>query len=242
MDLNLIVENCGLRDNEKVIKQKLSRCKALGYRAVALSVILDFSNNPTTLPTIPLPPDVENLAPSQLKVYTRLTVKVTETIQLYKINKSKEASKFDLLALEPQNAKILQYITMGNADLDILTFNLSERLDYNLFKVGFNVLEERGVCIEINYGPAQLGSSLRRNIICNGQNMIEKTTKNIILSSGVSDVFRLRGPKDAKSLGVLFMMKSGTCHDAVFNNGSKAINLAKYRANPASSAIELVKT
>lgn len=161
--------------------------------------------------------------------------------QLYKLSKNKETAKYNLLALEPQNPKILQYISVGSADLDILTFDFSDRLDYSLFKINFKVLEGRGVCIEINYGPAQLGSSLRRNVICNGQNLTEKTAKNIILSSGINDSFRLRSPKDAKSLGVLFMLPSNRCHDAVHNNGQKAITLSKRRINPTSGAIELVK-
>lgn len=238
MDLNVIVENCGPRDSDQIIKQKLARCKVLGFEAVALSVTIEIKDEKFE---VPLPPDVEGLSSSQFKVYTRLTAKVSETIQIYKLNKSKETAKYDLLALEPQNAKILQYISSGSADLDILTFNLSQRMDYTLFKTAFRVLEERGVCIEINYGPAQLGSSLRRHTICNGQNLTEKTSKNIILSSGVNDIFRLRGPKDATSVGVLFLMAPNKCHEAVFKNGTKAINHAKHRANPASSAIELVQ-
>lgn len=239
MDLNVIIENCGPRDSSQVIKQKVVRCESLGFQTIALSVVIEIKTNS---PIVPLPPDIKDLTSGKLKVYTRLTAKVSETIQLYKLNKCKETAQYDLLALEPQNAKILQYISMGSAELDILTFNLSERLDYNLFKIGYKVLEDLGVCTEINYGPAQLGSSLRRNIICNGQNLTEKTVKNIILSSGIDDPFRLRSPKDAKSLGVLFLMPANKCHDAVFNNGTKAIKLAKHRVNPASSAIELIKS
>lgn len=238
MDLNVIVENNGTRDSDNIIKQKLTRCKILGFHTVALSVIINIKSNS---PIVPPPPDVKSLAPAQLKVLSRLTVKVEENMQIHKLKKCKESRKYDLLAFEPQNTNILQYIGQGQVELDILTFNLSDRLDYSLFKIGYKVLEDKGVCFEINYGPAQLGSSLRRNIICNGQNLTEKTTKNIILSSGVEDIFRLRGPKDAKSIGILFLLKANKIHDAVFNNGLKAISSAKHRANPASSVIELVR-
>lgn len=234
----MIVEEDGVRDSDSTLRQKLARCKLLGFETVALSVIIDVKNNS---PIVPPPPDLKTLLSDQMKVYTRLTVRVSDTIQLYKLNKCKETSKYNLIALEPQNSKLLQYICMGSADLDILTINLSERLD-NLSKVKFNILDERGVCTEINYGPAQSSSSLRRNIICNGQNLTEKSVKNLILSSGVSDSFRLRGPKDAKNLGVLFLLPIDKCHNAVFNNGSKALKLSQHRTNPASSAIELVKT
>lgn len=245
MDLNICIENCGVRDSDALINEKLDRCKQLGFHTIALSVCVDITSPKPKQQqqlNIPMPPDKSLYTTRNMKVYTRLTVKVQETIQLFKLSKSPEASKYDLLALEPQNAKILQYIATGSTELDILTFNLSERLDFSLFKVRFKILEERGVCIEINYGPAQLGSSLRRNIICNGQNLIEKTHKNVILSSGVEDIFRLRGPKDAVSLGVLFMIPPKRCYNTVYKNGKKALDLAKHRANPISSAIELIKS
>lgn len=239
MDLNVIIENFGQRDSDQVIKDKISRCRALGFKVIALSVVVEIKGSNFRIPE---PPNVKSLSSNQgpysLKVYSRLTLKVSDSKQLY--NLKKETPKYDLLALEPQNPGILTYISTGDADLDILTLDLSGRLDYSIFKTRFKVLEERGVCVEINYGPAQQGSSLRRNIVSNGQNLAEKTTKTVILSNGVSDVFRLRGPKDAQSIGTLFLMPVSKCHDAVYNNGKKAINLARARVNPTSRAIEEV--
>lgn len=239
MDLNVIIEDCGPRDSVQMMQQKLTRCKLLGYQTIALSVIIETGDANVT--QVPPPPNLDELNITQLKVYTRLTVKVNTDAQLHYLErKSKEASLYDLIALEPNNQKILNYIVTGSAKLDILTFNLSNRVDHNLTKVKFKLLEDRGVCIEINYGPAQLGSALRRNIICNGQNLVEKTRKTIILSSGISDIFRLRSPMDAKHLAVLFFLPANKTHDAVFNNGLKAINHAKRRVEPTSSAIERV--
>lgn len=240
MDLNVIIENCGPRDPDNVIQEKLSRCRALGFREVAMSVIVEVKN---AKPVIPAPPDLKlytsNNGPHSLKVYSRLTVKISEPKFLY--NLKKETSKYDLLALEPQNLKVLQYIGNGDAELDILTFNLADHLDYSIFKAKITELEKRGVCTEINYGPAQMGNSSRRNIICNGQNLFEKFPKNIILSNGISDTFRLRGPKDAQSIGTLFLMPVTKCHDAVFRTARGAIKLAKNRSNPTSRAIEEIE-
>lgn len=243
MDLNICIESDGIRDPDQVIKEKLNRCKQLGFHTIALSVYTDithFVEKSKQQLTVPAPPSNDLLVYSGLKIYTRLTVKVSETIQLYRLSKCSETSKYNLLSLEPQNNKMLQYITGGSADLDILTFNLSEKLDYNLFKTRFNLLQKRDICFEINYGPAQLGSSMRRNVICNGQNLVEKISKNLIISSGVQDIFRLRGPKDAESMGVLFMIPFKQCHETVYQNARKAIEVAKHRVNPISSAIELI--
>jgi ribonuclease P/MRP protein subunit RPP1 len=244
MDLNVCIESHGIRDPDDVIREKLKRCRQLGFNTVALSVYLDIthlSDKSKQQLSIPAPPDPNVIAHPGLRVYTRLTVKVSETIQLFKLHKCAETSKYNLLALEPQNNKLFQYLTTGSSDLDILTFNLSERLDYNLFKAKFKLLQKKDVCFEINYGPAQLGSTLRRNVICNGQNLVEKISKNLIISSGVQDIFRLRGPKDAESLGVLFMLPFKKCHETVFKNGQKALESAKHRINQISTAIELIE-
>lgn len=238
MDLNvLIVDIDGKRDSNQVVNDKLARCKELGFQTICLSVIVDAQNVPFDVP--PAPKRNELSIPFGLTVLFRLTVIVTDPMQVYKVNKCKERSKYDILAFQPQNYKILQHLSTGNTNFEILTFDLADRLDYNLFKISLQKLEQHGVCIEINYGQAQLSSSTRRNIISNGQSLTEKSTRNIILSSGVNDIFRLRGPKDAKYLGVLFLLSINKCHDAVFKNGLKAIDLAKHRSNPASSAIEL---
>lgn len=241
MDLNICIETRGVRDSDQIIREKLERCRELGFHTIALSVYIDITEKSKEQMAIPLPPAKDVITHSRLTIYTRLTVKVSETIQLYKLNKCPELSKYDLLSLEPNNNKILQYITAGSADLDILTFDLTDRLEFNLFKTKFKLLQTQGVCFEINYGPAQLGSSLRRNIICHGQNLVEKISKNLILSSGVQDIFRLRSPMDAQSLGVLFMIPYKKCHEAVYKNGKLAIETAKHRVNPTSSAIEVIK-
>lgn len=237
MDLNIIIENCGKRDSDVTIREKINRCRELGFHTIALSVVVDIRGKNFKIPSAP---NVETLGKYGLKIYTRLTAKTEQTLELFKLNKDKEASKYDLIALEPCNDKILQYIAGDNAQLDILTFDLSEKADYRLVKTHYEGLVRKGICIEINYGPAQLGSTLRRNIICAGQKLVEKCNKMMILSSGIDDTFRLRGPKDAECLGYLLMLPKNKCHDAVYKNGLSAIDQAKRRKNPSSSAIELV--
>lgn len=76
----------------------------------------------------------------------------------------------------------------ARADVDIVTFNLSERLDFNMLTASHRSQGERGVCLEIHFGPTLMGSSMRRNLICNGQNVYEKVSRNIISSSGTGDL------------------------------------------------------
>lgn len=235
MDLNIIIHRNGSGDQLSSINDKLARCKELGFHTIALSVYATFN-------TIPPAPKLDQLSiPDGLKVLTRLTAMVSSSDEVFKVSKSKEKSEYDLLAYEPQNTKILQHLASSSSSFEILTFNLCDRLDYNTFKVSLQKLKQQGVCIELNYATAQI-NSFRRNIIANGQCLTEKSSRNVILSNGIDDIFRLRGPKDAQFIGVLFLMSMNKCHDAVYNNGSNAINLAKHRGNPASSAIEHVKS
>lgn len=237
MDLNIIIENCGKRESDITILERVNRCRELGFHTIALSVIVDIRNKNFSIPE---PPNVAAYSEKGFKVYSRLTAKTDQNLELFKLNKDKQTAKYDLLALEPCSDKILHYISGGSTELDILTFDFSERTDFKLVKVNYDSLLKKGVCLEINYGPAQLGSSLRRNIICAGQKLVEKCCKMIILSSGIDDTFRLRGPKDAECVGYLLMLPRNKCHDAVYRNGFSAIRLAKCRKNPSSSAIELV--
>lgn len=238
MDLNIIIESCGKRHSDVTILERVNRCRELGFHTIALSVVVDIRTKNFTIPD---PPTVESFSEKGFKVYSRLTAQVDQNLELFKLNKDKQTAKYDLLALEPCSEKILHYIASGNTELDILSFDFSEKTDLKIVKTQFENLLRKGVCLEINYGPAQLGSSLRRNIICAGQKLVEKCNKMIILSSGIDDTFRLRGPQDAECVGFLFMLPRNKCHDAVHKNGLSAIRISKCRKNPVSSAIELVK-
>lgn len=235
MDLNIVIHKNSTGNTFSGINEKLARCKELGFHTVALSVY-------ATHDTIPPAPKLNELSiPNGLKVLTRLTAIVSSSDEVYKFSKSKLRLEYDLLAFEPQNTKILQHLASSSPNFEILTFNLTERLDYSIFKISLQKLKQQGVCVELNYASTQI-NSFRRNIIANAQGLTEKSSRNIILSNGIDDIFRLRGPKDAQFIGVLFLMSMNKCHDAVFNNGLNAINLAKHRGNQASSAIVHVKS
>lgn len=236
MDLNIIIEEDGQRDDARVINEKLSRCFHLGHNTISLAVVIDCHNN--TSCNVPEPPELDKLSvPSSLKVYTRLTIKIIDSLTLHKIKRQQNTSKYDLIAIEPVGEKMYRHVCSGSTEVDIVTFDMSQRLDYSIFKVGLRPILDRGTCVEINYGQGQLGPSSRRNLICNAQNLTEKVRKSIILSSGVKDTFRIRGPKDAKSIGSLFLLSSRDCHESVYKNAQRAIEHSKHRKNPTSSVI-----
>ena len=235
MDLNIIVEEDSNRDADRIIEDKIKKAFDLGFNTIAIAVRISHEQ----VANIPSPPTIPKEYQHNSNIYTRLTIAVNDPIQIYKINQSPESKRYDLLALEPLNKKMLSYLCGGPSDFDILTFSFEERVDFSLFKVSFKILETRGVCLEINYSKAQAGSTFRRNIICGGQNLTEKNNKNIILSSGTSDIFR--NPRVVVSLGPLFFLPSNLSHAAVHKAARRALRLSKMRKNQVNATIEMIE-
>ncbi len=59
-------------------------------------------------------------------------------------NQSESAKKYDLLAIEPINDKILSYLNNGHFDCDIITFNLTDKLNVNIRRANFSL-----VCLSV---------------------------------------------------------------------------------------------
>ena len=84
---------------------------------------------------IPEPPEIQ-LSTSEIRIITRLTVKVDDTLHTHYLvsqfigeknmnlivlqNKSSIAKKYDILSIEPLNEKMLNYIITGSFSVDIL--------------------------------------------------------------------------------------------------------------------------
>lgn len=177
---------------------------------------------------IPQPPNV----PSTLKeddkfeIYTRLTVKVEESLQVHKLNKSDVQHKYDLLACEiGNNEKALNSFCGGHLNCDILALELSNpKLCFILRTANLNLPREKGVLFEISYRDLLASQSIRINTIANARLLIEKCKgKNVLFSSGAKYKLDFRSPVDVANLGELFGLKENLSKEAVFWNGLRAI-------------------
>lgn len=133
---------------------------------------------------------------------------------------SESFKKYEILAVEPINDKMLSQFCSGQFDCDILTLHMNNRLNVdlkraNLSLVGINLPDiltpdvilhhiqpqKRGICFEINYNHALFNQTNRQNTISSAQLLVEKSRgKNILISSGARGTFGLRGPYDVSNL------------------------------------------
>lgn len=145
MDLNIVIELDKVRDSVGLIHQKIKRCLKLGLKGIALSVYVNGSQINDIPPPIRLDSNVLGLTSNRkFEFYSRLTVAISDGIQLHKLGHSQIVKQYDLLAIEPMNDKVFTQILTGNFDCDIITFNFNEKSPLNLRKANFSVPKSKG--------------------------------------------------------------------------------------------------
>jgi ribonuclease P/MRP protein subunit RPP1 len=103
------------------------------------------------------------------------------------------------------------------SDVDLISFDLSRRLDFHLKGATLALAIKRGVFFEITYSTALTGphcflpfsifncvhtdSTTRRHLISNAMNIIRATNgKNIIITSEAKKALDIRNPYDIAAL------------------------------------------
>lgn len=117
-------------------------------------------------------------------------------------------ASFSLLCLS------LSELKPGSIDIITIDLSVSPRLPFFLKRSTVNAAIANGVVFEICYskvvnkGDAAVGeeglSKARRNIISGARDILRVTNgKNVIFSSGATDILGLRGPNDVINLYVI---------------------------------------
>ncbi|XP_014251688.1 ribonuclease P protein subunit p30 [Cimex lectularius] len=181
--------------------------------------------------TIPEPKKLE--VPDRYKgkfmVLNRLTIKFSDTSQWYKVMKSKNIKRYHLLAAIPANGNALHHCC-STGDADIVTFEPESKPDWKISRKIYKMAVSRNVFFEINYGPAVLDSSCRRNTIqlCQSYHTHGKS-KNIIISSSLTNPFHIRSPYDIIHLSALFDLSEGEAKNAIIHNPKCVLQRAASR-------------
>ncbi|KAH9400737.1 Ribonuclease P protein subunit p30 [Tyrophagus putrescentiae] len=254
MDLNVIVYQEKEFASEKAITSKVMRAVNDGFKRIALSVVIHGKN----IANIPMPVSCAVLRSTvpDVQILHRLTVKIEETDQIFKISKSDRLKHYDLLAVEPANEHILSYLNNGHFDCDLITFTFtpsssssssssasdSSKLVTALKRANFSLPLSKGIGVEVNYADLLSSGSARRQAIACGQLLVDKTgAKNIILSSGSSSLLANgKSPRDVIYIGLLFGLTEFQSKMATFRNGVKVIKHAELRKNIVASSIEVL--
>ncbi|KAF5305701.1 hypothetical protein FQA39_LY09190 [Lamprigera yunnana] len=107
-------------------------------------------------------------------------------------------------------------------DIDIFTFNPSIKASYKIQRKLYMQLLEKNTYLELMYAPA-VEDSTKRKIIISTAHLYHSygKSRNIIISSAMTDKLLLRNPYDIINLGLLFGLSQGQAKDAVQNNGRK---------------------
>ncbi|KAH9497029.1 Ribonuclease P protein subunit p30 [Dermatophagoides farinae] len=236
MDLNLIIYNDGF-DLDKSIVKLIESCLKFDYKRIALAVQIIGGGKDVK---IPIPPTIKLRGDQKnIKIYTRLTVQIGDSNSLFHLSKNENLKHYDILAIEPMNEKILNYLNGGNFEFDILTFSSINSSIVNMIKkANFSLPISKGIGIEINYSNCLSSSSQRRQTIAFGQMLVDKTrSKNIILSSGTSIATNIRSPHDVIYIGLLFGLQENQSKRSLYKNTETVIKHSELRRNIITSII-----
>ncbi|RKP14090.1 RNase P subunit p30, partial [Piptocephalis cylindrospora] len=132
---------------------------------------------------------------------------------------------FDLIAIRPgDEASFIAACTMDQEAIDIISVDLSRRLNFHFKYSQVGQAVQRGIYFEICYGSAIHDAASRRQLISNAQGLVRASRgRNILISSGASHALSLRGPSDVMNLASLFNMSPNEARDALVTTPRRII-------------------
>lgn len=151
-----------------------------------------------------------------LCILKRITIILKEENQMVSINQRNEIlSKFDIIALEPSNEKLLLQ-SVQCTEIDLITFNLTQKLNFRLKWPIAKQAIANGIYFEISLRDLIKEKAQRRQFISNARKIVDGTRgKNIVLSTGSYEPMQLRGPHDIMNLSSLFGIESSKAKKAM---------------------------
>lgn len=164
-------------------------------------------NSPNEINPIPIENLLKELRVNfpKLRLFSRITLIVNDSSKIPSLNKLN--NYFDIIAIQPNNEKALQ-LTVMNLEIDLLTINLSNKLNFFLkFKTLHSAIE-KGIKFEINYSQLISGNEgyinnetnsnlIKKNFFNNVLQLIRGTRSNgLVISSGAQNPLQLRNIND----------------------------------------------
>ena len=179
-----------------------------------------------------------------IKQHKRITLVLNDTTHQFKLNVQNPALKaFDLIAVRPVNEKAFAS-ACKDAEVDLISLPLTERLPYNLKHTTLNLATSRGLFLELQYAPAIRDSTCRRNLISNLILLIRATrnTHHLVIASGAQHALELRPMHDVENLLVVMGVKrKDQVQKGIREHPRKALLHAHDRLHVCASAIVPLK-
>nr|CAI5864661.1 unnamed protein product [Callosobruchus analis] len=204
--------------NEDNLQKHLSALYNYGYRTIAINQLIDDGDTEPKKKkkkgearepqdVVPIPFDltkleqlVNKLEFDSFVILNRLTIQFANLETLHRITKSPNFKKFHIVAAAPTTPQALAH-TCSTLEADIFTFDPENKFTLRLNRKMYYQLVDRGYHFELQYAPAILHSTKRKNLIHAAHlfHMFGKS-RNIIISSGADRLDLLRGPYDIINL------------------------------------------
>ncbi|XP_014679285.1 PREDICTED: ribonuclease P protein subunit p30-like isoform X2 [Priapulus caudatus] len=206
-------------------KEKLLMAIKLGYEVVAINnyvenvLVKDDKGKSKKEPS--------KVKGASLKQLSRFTTVLSDPGQWRRMQED-DIQAYDLLAVQPTTEKLF-HMACTAIEIDIITFNIGDKLTYYLKPAPVSKAIERGVHFEIVYSEG-FHSSSRRTFIANALRIMHVTHgKNVIISSGAREAMDVRGPYDVANLGLLIGLQEPQSKDAISTNSRACVLHANTR-------------
>ena len=181
---------------------------------------------------------------SRVRQLTRLTLVVSQGTYIHQMINlgTKQAEKsteilnsYDLIAVRPVDNQSLYEQAFTQADADIISLDLSQRLNFYIQKTWVKLALARGVQIELVYGSGCLelqNQALRKVFLMNAMQFTKlcKGGRNVILASEAAQMLYMRSPTDVHLLAKLIgVTGQEACQATTGINCAKALQHAHHR-------------
>lgn len=170
----------------------------------------------------------------------RCTLNLSDPSQNHRL--SSLSAAYDILALRPTSEKSLQQACQS-LECDIISIDLTQRLDYHFKMKMLAQAVERGIKIEICYAPGLMSadSNARRNLISNATQLIRATrSRGLVISSEARRPAACRGPEDIMNLAAVWGLGQERGKEAMMKLARSVVVSAQMKRTSFRGVVDVV--
>ncbi|QDS68177.1 hypothetical protein FKW77_010470 [Venturia effusa] len=223
------------------LQRKISFLGDLGYNVLALSHMLSGKFPVDT--TCPIPATLPFAISPTIQILRRLTLVIQDSSQNHRIKDlTSPAWGYDILAVRPTDEKTLQHACVS-LECDIISLDLAIRYPFHFKYKMFSAAVERGVRIELCYGPgiAAFDSTCRQRVIENATSLIRITRgRGLIISSEAGNVLSCRGPADIVNLAAIWGLGQERGMEAITKEARSCAVAARIKRTSYRGLIDVI--
>eukprot|EP00397_Hematodinium_sp_SG-2012_P066093 GEMP01097951.1.p1 GENE.GEMP01097951.1~~GEMP01097951.1.p1 ORF type:complete len:203 (+),score=35.55 GEMP01097951.1:23-631(+) len=134
--------------------------------------------------------------------------RITVTVNNDPVDFSEISRCWDILCVHPLTEDAWKKCCSGQLQCDVITLNLGEKLPFRILRADVDQFVKRNGFFELVFNQALRDQTARRYVFQNSQEFIRITRgKNIILTSGATNVMEMRSPEDLRNFAQVLGMR-----------------------------------